>query len=136
MKFRLANQNGVGFQVSDRLEHAPVDVRLTPEDGFMPRPAHLPPRLDLDPIAVRIGNRNVERQNSIGRPERSIPIAGGIRRDDFEVDPVVELPYDLFLVTYAVDYNLPKKERLAAIGQVRIVFRFEFGRNYGSPCTR
>jgi hypothetical protein len=46
------------------------------------------------------------------------------------------LTYDLFLVTYAVDYNLPKKERLAAIGQVRIVFRFEFGRNYGSPCTR
>ncbi len=136
MKFRLANQNGVGFQVSDRLEHAPVDVRLTPEDGFMPRPAHLPPRLDLDPIAVRIGYRNVERQNSIGRPERSIPIAGGIRRDDFEVDPVVELSYDLFLVTYAVDYNLPKKERLAAIGQVRIVFRFEFGRNDGSPCTR
>ena len=78
----------------------------------------LPPRLDLNPISVGIGNRNVDRTFVVGRRQGSIPVSRGIRRDDFEVDPVVELPYDLFLVTYAVDYNLPKKERLAAIGQI------------------
>ena len=78
----------------------------------------LPPRLDLNPISVGIGNRNVDRTFVVGRRQGSIPVSRGIRRDDFQVDTVIELSYDLLLVAYAINDDLAKQERLAAIGQI------------------
>ncbi len=78
----------------------------------------LPPRLDLYPISVGISNRNVDWLFVIGRRQGSIPISSGIRRDDFQVDTVIELSYDLLLVGYAINNDLAKQERLAAIGQI------------------